>query len=129
MDKSKQKYVLRYFQQVVVISDVTIAVLDQKSSERPNPYLRNWNDQPKCIKKGRIRPNYKTDPRHITKIVVVYLLFFQSILTATFLIHCQHHHHSTLDSQKGFARLTRLWFCHTHSQDNKSNSWSDWFTW
>ena len=84
MDKSKQKFVLRYFQQVVVISDVAVAASDQKNSERPNPYLRNWNDQPKCIKKGRIRPNYKTDPWYITKIVVVYLLFFQSILTATF---------------------------------------------
>ena len=52
MDKSKQKYVLRYFQQVVVISDVAVAVSDQKNSERPNPYLRNWNDQPKCIRKG-----------------------------------------------------------------------------
>ena len=30
MDKSKQKFVLRYFQQVVVISDVAVAVSDQK---------------------------------------------------------------------------------------------------
>ena len=33
MDKSKQKYVLHYFQQVVVISDVAVAVSDQKNWE------------------------------------------------------------------------------------------------